>query len=118
MLSSRDAQVIRAGIANLIGHGTIPPRILSNPDSSSYFFDARSDLGVQFYLGVHGELERWATGFRAKAGSDDHFQTPRWWLEVTGMILGRAFLKPYVKQKTEACERLQYPEHPKKYSCI
>ena len=49
-LSSRDAQVIRAGIGNLVYDAIIPARTLNNADMSSYFFNSYSRLGVDFYL--------------------------------------------------------------------
>lgn len=55
-LSSRDAQVIRAGIGNLVDDGKIPARTLNNSNSVSFFFTSAPRLGVDFYLGRVGGL--------------------------------------------------------------
>lgn len=53
-LSSRDAQVTRAGIGYLVDDGVVPGRTLNNSDKTSYFFNSSSRLGVDFYLGYYG----------------------------------------------------------------
>jgi len=50
LLSSRDAQVARAGIGDMVDKKTIPKRTLNNSERSSL------QLGVDFYLGYHGEV--------------------------------------------------------------
>ncbi len=52
-LSSRDAQVIRAGIVNLVDDKKVPTRSLRNSDGSSSFYNSSSRLGLDFYLGYY-----------------------------------------------------------------
>src|SRR3990167_4206260 len=61
-LSSRDAQVILAGIGNLVDYKIIPPRSLNNRDGTSYFYNPSSRLGQNFYLGYWGTRARWHRG--------------------------------------------------------
>lgn len=54
LLSSRDAQVARAGIGNEVDEGEMPERSLKNPSGDSHFYNASSRLGRDFYLGYYG----------------------------------------------------------------
>jgi len=63
-LSSRDAQVFRAGVGYLVKDGIVPGRTLNNRDGTSFFFNKQSKLGVTFYIGYFGiPMNRaWRTG--------------------------------------------------------
>jgi len=58
LLSSRDAQVVRAGIGRLVDSGALPPRLLNDPEQLPDFYNSSSQLGVDFYLGYGGRQER------------------------------------------------------------
>lgn len=51
LLSSRDAQALRAGLGML--QNRIPDRRLNNPDGRSYFYNEDSGLGRTHYLGYY-----------------------------------------------------------------
>ena len=71
-LSSRDAEVVRAGIDHLLENGdAVSVRTLKNDDSSSYFFNSESELGVSFYIGsMRGEPLRYPGGVSGGAWGD------------------------------------------------
>ncbi|MHB1949309.1 MAG: hypothetical protein ACYCQI_14475, partial [Gammaproteobacteria bacterium] len=53
-LSSRDAQVVCAGIGRFVDDGRMPPRSFNNSDGTFNFLDPRSRLGLDFFLGYYG----------------------------------------------------------------
>ncbi|MHB1948980.1 MAG: hypothetical protein ACYCQI_12810, partial [Gammaproteobacteria bacterium] len=53
-LSSRDAQVICAGIRRFVNDGRMPPRSFKNSDGTFHFLDPHSLLRRAFYLGYYG----------------------------------------------------------------
>ncbi|MHB1947505.1 MAG: hypothetical protein ACYCQI_05265 [Gammaproteobacteria bacterium] len=53
-LSSRDAQVVCAGIGCFVDDGRMPPRTFNNSDDTFNFLDPRSRLGLDFFLGYYG----------------------------------------------------------------
>jgi hypothetical protein len=57
-LSSRDAQVVRAGVGFFVYDGILPARILNNPDGTSYFFNSDSRLGRDVCLDYHSDAWR------------------------------------------------------------
>lgn len=65
--SSRDGHVIHAGIANLVDHGQVPPRTLSNPDGTSDF-NSDSGLGGLFFKGIYRSISWQASVWPAPAG--------------------------------------------------
>jgi hypothetical protein len=67
-LSSRDAQVIRAGIGDLVDNERLPARTLNNSDGLSYFFNTTSRLGKDFYLGYYVDACCWACRADAAPG--------------------------------------------------
>ncbi|MHB1949703.1 MAG: hypothetical protein ACYCQI_16515 [Gammaproteobacteria bacterium] len=53
-LSSRDAQMICAGIAYFVDDRRMPPRSFTNFNGTFNFLDPRSRLGLDFFLGYYG----------------------------------------------------------------
>ncbi|MHB1947223.1 MAG: hypothetical protein ACYCQI_03815 [Gammaproteobacteria bacterium] len=53
-LSSRDAQVVCAGIGHFVDSGRMPPRSFNNSNGNFNFLDPHSLLGRSFYLGYYG----------------------------------------------------------------
>jgi hypothetical protein len=80
--SARDAQVIREGIGNVVDDKNLPPRTLKNSDGSSYFFDAASRLGWDFFVGYFAGRPRLVSAGRGAGGA---------W-------------KTYVEQKQQHCK--------------
>ncbi|MHB1948245.1 MAG: hypothetical protein ACYCQI_09045, partial [Gammaproteobacteria bacterium] len=54
-LSSRDAQVVCAGIGNFVDNGRMPPRSFNNSDGTFNFLDPLSRLGLDFFLGYYAD---------------------------------------------------------------
>jgi hypothetical protein len=98
-LSSRDAQVVNAGIGRVVDQGNLPSRTLNNASGASHFYNSTSHLGASFYLGYYG-----GTMFASDAA--------RWrWT--------RCFWKTYVEQKQQHCKLMQCPDNRSQFeSCL
>jgi hypothetical protein len=94
MLSARDAQVIKAGIQNVIDENIMPVRSLKNPDGGSYYYNTSSDLGRNFYLGT--------TARHSFTGPGRGL-----WAQVGQPSTAIVLWETYIAQKTIAF----YPEH-------
>ena len=98
--AARDAQVVRAGIGNVVDGRALPARDLKNEDGPSLFLPS-SRLGLDFFLGYVGRV---CGGERAGAMG-------------LGFRVAEAW-KSYVEQKRQRCKLMQLADKKPTRRCV